>query len=115
MLVGFFMTLIDWTAVAVANPSIMAALQADYESVIWVTSAYLLGFAWQPRRRLDAHGMERHKDTDMRPERDATVTLGGRRDTRVTFGAVRSNTMAPFVFPSSSTTSSGMTNSLNSS
>jgi MFS family permease len=45
MLVGFFMTLIDWTAVSVANPSIMAALDADYESVVWVTSAYLLGFA----------------------------------------------------------------------
>jgi MFS family permease len=45
MLVGFFMTLIDWTAVSVANASIMAALRADYESVIWVTSAYLLGFA----------------------------------------------------------------------
>src|SRR6516162_5232871 len=45
MLVGFFMTLIDWTAVSVANPSIMAALHADYESVIWVTSAYLLGAA----------------------------------------------------------------------
>jgi EmrB/QacA subfamily drug resistance transporter len=45
MLVGFFMTLIDWTAVSVANPSIMAGMHADYESVIWVTSAYLLGFA----------------------------------------------------------------------
>ena len=45
MIVGFFMTLIDWTAVSVANPSIMAAFHADYESVIWVTSAYLLGFA----------------------------------------------------------------------
>ena len=45
MLVGFFMTLIDWTAVAVANPSIMAALNTDYDSVVWVTSAYLLGFA----------------------------------------------------------------------
>jgi EmrB/QacA subfamily drug resistance transporter len=45
MLVGFFMTLIDWTAVSVANPSIMAALHAGYESVIWVTSGYLLGFA----------------------------------------------------------------------
>jgi EmrB/QacA subfamily drug resistance transporter len=45
MLVGFFMTLIDWTAVSVANPSMMAALDADYESVVWVTSAYLLGFA----------------------------------------------------------------------
>ncbi len=29
MLVGVFMTLIDWTAVSVANPSIMAALNAD--------------------------------------------------------------------------------------
>jgi EmrB/QacA subfamily drug resistance transporter len=45
MLLGYFMTLIDWTAVAVANPSIMAALHTDYEAVIWVTSAYLLSFA----------------------------------------------------------------------
>jgi MFS family permease len=45
MLLGYFMTLVDWTAVAVANPSIMAALHTDYEAVIWVTSAYLLGFA----------------------------------------------------------------------
>jgi EmrB/QacA subfamily drug resistance transporter len=45
MLVGFIMTLIDWTAVSVANPSIMAALHADYQAVIWVTSAYGLGFA----------------------------------------------------------------------
>jgi MFS family permease len=45
MLAGYFMTLIDWTAVSVANPSIMAALHADYDSVVWVTSAYLLGFA----------------------------------------------------------------------
>lgn len=45
MLIGHFMTLIDWTAVSVANPSIMAALHTDYETVIWVTSAYLLGFA----------------------------------------------------------------------
>jgi MFS family permease len=45
MLVGFFMTLIDWTAVSVANPSIMTALDTDYDSVIWVTSAYLLAFA----------------------------------------------------------------------
>src|ERR1700761_4947775 len=45
MLVGFFMTLIDWTAVSVANPSIMTALHTDYDSVVWVTSAYLLGFA----------------------------------------------------------------------
>ena len=46
MLVGFFMILVDSTIVAVANPSIMAALRiADYDLVIWVTSAYLLGFA----------------------------------------------------------------------
>jgi MFS family permease len=45
MLAGYFMTLIDWTAVSVANPSIMAALHVDYDSVVWVTSAYLLGFA----------------------------------------------------------------------
>jgi EmrB/QacA subfamily drug resistance transporter len=45
MLAGYFMTLIDWTAVSVANPSIMAALHTDYDTVIWVTSAYLLGFA----------------------------------------------------------------------
>jgi hypothetical protein len=29
MLVGFFMTLIDWTAVSVANPSIMTALDTE--------------------------------------------------------------------------------------
>jgi MFS family permease len=45
MLVGFFMTLIDWTAASVANPPIMAALHTDYDSAIWVTSAYLLAFA----------------------------------------------------------------------
>ena len=45
MLVGYFMTLIDWTAVSVANPSIMTALHTDYDSVVWATSAYLLGFA----------------------------------------------------------------------
>ena len=45
MLAGYFMTLIDWTAVSVANPSIMAALHTDYDTVVWVTSAYLLGFA----------------------------------------------------------------------
>lgn len=45
MLLGYFMTLIDWTAISVANPSIMAALHTGYEAVIWVTSAYLLGFA----------------------------------------------------------------------
>lgn len=45
MMVGFFMILVDATIVAVANPSIMEQLGADYDGVIWVTSAYLLGFA----------------------------------------------------------------------
>ncbi len=46
MLVGFFMILVDSTIVAVANPTIMAALQiTDYDAVIWVTSAYLLAYA----------------------------------------------------------------------
>jgi EmrB/QacA subfamily drug resistance transporter len=46
MLVGFFMILVDSTIVAVANPSIMKALNiSDYESIIWVTSAYLLAYA----------------------------------------------------------------------
>ncbi|BBZ21092.1 MFS transporter [Mycolicibacterium gadium] len=45
MLVGFFMILVDATIVSVANPSIMAALDASYDAVIWVTSAYLLAYA----------------------------------------------------------------------
>ncbi len=46
MLVGFFMILVDSTIVAVANPSIMAALNiTDYDVIIWVTSAYLLAYA----------------------------------------------------------------------
>jgi EmrB/QacA subfamily drug resistance transporter len=45
MLVGFFMILVDATIVAVANPSIMEKLGAGYDSVIWVTSAYLLAYA----------------------------------------------------------------------
>ncbi len=45
MMVGFFMILVDATIVAVANPSIMDALGADYDAVIWVTSAYLLAYA----------------------------------------------------------------------
>jgi EmrB/QacA subfamily drug resistance transporter len=45
MMVGFFMILLDSTIVAVANPSIMAALHTGYDTVIWVTSAYLLAYA----------------------------------------------------------------------
>ncbi len=45
MMVGFFMILLDSTIVAVANPSIMTALGTGYDTVIWVTSAYLLAYA----------------------------------------------------------------------
>lgn len=45
MMLGFFVILVDSTIVAVANPSIMAALDVGYDTVIWVTSAYLLGYA----------------------------------------------------------------------
>ncbi|HEY2087616.1 MAG TPA: MFS transporter [Mycobacterium sp.] len=45
MMVGFFMILLDSTIVAVANPSIMVKLATSYDTVIWVTSAYLLAYA----------------------------------------------------------------------
>ncbi|KUI30719.1 MFS transporter [Mycobacterium sp. GA-2829] len=45
MMVGFFMILVDATIVAVANPVIMDELDADYDAVLWVTSAYLLAYA----------------------------------------------------------------------
>ncbi|KUI30045.1 MFS transporter [Mycobacterium sp. IS-1496] len=45
MMVGFFMILVDATIVAVANPVLMEKLGADYDAVIWVTSAYLLAYA----------------------------------------------------------------------
>jgi EmrB/QacA subfamily drug resistance transporter len=45
MMVGFFMILLDATIVAVANPSIMTKLGTGYDTVIWVTSAYLLAYA----------------------------------------------------------------------
>lgn len=43
--IGFFMILLDATIVAVANPAIMADLHSDINSVVWVTSAYLLAYA----------------------------------------------------------------------
>lgn len=43
--VGFFMILLDQTIVAVATPALQAGLHADYNEVIWVSSAYLLTFA----------------------------------------------------------------------
>ena len=45
MMVGFFMILVDSTIVAVANRKIMIALDTGYDTIIWVTSAYLLAYA----------------------------------------------------------------------
>lgn len=45
LVIGFFMILIDTTIVSVANPKIMEGLHTDINSVIWVTSAYLLAYA----------------------------------------------------------------------
>ncbi len=42
---GFFMILLDVTIVTVATPAIIADLGADVNSVVWVTSAYLLAYA----------------------------------------------------------------------
>ncbi|MEE6175737.1 MFS transporter [Mycobacterium sp. 050134] len=45
MMIGFFMIMVDSTIVAIANPTIMADLRIGYDAVVWVTSAYLLGYA----------------------------------------------------------------------
>jgi EmrB/QacA subfamily drug resistance transporter len=45
MMVGFFMIMVDSTIVVIANPTIKIALHTGYATVIWVTSAYLLGCA----------------------------------------------------------------------
>jgi EmrB/QacA subfamily drug resistance transporter len=42
---GFFMILVDTTIVTVATPAIISDLHADVNSVVWVTSAYLLAYA----------------------------------------------------------------------
>src|SRR6478609_1453822 len=44
MVIGFFMILIDSTIVSVATDSILVGLQTDLNSVVWVTSAYLLAY-----------------------------------------------------------------------
>jgi len=45
LVIGFFMILVDTTIVTVANPSIQQGLHTGTNSVIWVTSAYLLAYA----------------------------------------------------------------------
>ena len=42
---GFFMILVDSTIVSVATPAIIEDLGAEVNSVVWVTSAYLLAYA----------------------------------------------------------------------
>ncbi len=45
LVLGFFMILVDSTIVSVATPALMSDLHADINSVMWVTSAYLLAYA----------------------------------------------------------------------
>nr|WP_246541151.1 MFS transporter [Mycobacterium spongiae] len=45
MMIGFFMIMLDSNIVTIANPTLMVELQMSYATVVWVTSAYLLGFA----------------------------------------------------------------------
>jgi EmrB/QacA subfamily drug resistance transporter len=45
MMIGFFMIMVDSTIVVIANPTIKIDLHTGYATVVWVTSAYLLGCA----------------------------------------------------------------------
>lgn len=45
LVIGFFMIMIDLTIVMVATPTITEELHASVNSVIWVTSAYMLAYA----------------------------------------------------------------------
>jgi EmrB/QacA subfamily drug resistance transporter len=45
LVLGFFMIMVDTTIVSVATPAIIKDLHAEVNSVVWVTSAYLLAYA----------------------------------------------------------------------
>lgn len=45
IIIGYFMILVDATIVTVAIPTISSELHTDTDTVIWVTSAYLLAYA----------------------------------------------------------------------
>lgn len=45
LVLGFFMILVDSTIVSVATPAIIEDFGADVNTVVWVTSAYLLAYA----------------------------------------------------------------------
>lgn len=45
LVVGFFMILVDASIVSIATPALLQSFGADIESVVWVTSAYLLAYA----------------------------------------------------------------------
>ncbi|OSY37746.1 EmrB/QacA subfamily drug resistance transporter [Pseudonocardia autotrophica] len=45
LVIGFFMILVDATIVTVATPALLVAFGTDVNTVVWVTSAYLLAYA----------------------------------------------------------------------
>lgn len=45
LVLGFFMIMVDTTIVYIATPAIMTGPHTDINSVVWVTSAYLLAYA----------------------------------------------------------------------
>lgn len=45
LVIGFFMILVDSTIVSIATPALVTAFNADINSVLWVTSSYLLAYA----------------------------------------------------------------------